>query len=278
MGLTRGHELLPLAHGLFDRCQCAAHHDGSRNHDPRRDFLQDGQIGTGAQNGNLQCHAHKFGRGHDRPCPPAGFCLLVEHIVMLAQPPFGQLLFHTQSTDDFGVLHGGIHKVCRALAGIARLLQQTACGKFVRQRQRKDDQRAHGRHDAQPRMEGKTQGQKQGHPRRVEKRKDTLTGHELAHAVDVLQGGMGTAIRARQPVPDHPVKGGMRKHVVELQSCTHQQLRADEFQQTVGDQKRNRDGRDHDQCQLVPAGQNPVIDLQHIERADEHKDIAEKAE
>ncbi len=39
VGLTGRNKLLPLPHGLFDRGQCAAHHDRGGDHNTRRDFL-----------------------------------------------------------------------------------------------------------------------------------------------------------------------------------------------------------------------------------------------
>ena len=278
MRLACSHKLFPLTHRLFHRRQRTAHDDGGGDHDPGRDLLLDRQIGTDAKNGDLQGHANKLGRRHDGPCPARSLGLRIEHSVMLLEPTVGQRLFHAERTDHFGVLHCCVDEMRCSGIGCARLLQKTACGELVCQRQSKDDNGTDSCHQTKPRMEGKDQRQEQGNPRRVKEREDPLPRHEFAHPVHILQRGMRARVRCKQLFAHHAVEGRIGQHVVELQPRPHEHLGADEFENPVGDQQSHRDTSDHQQGEFVPAGQHAVIDLQHVKRPDKHQEVRKETE
>jgi hypothetical protein len=127
-------------------------------------------------------------------------------------------------------------------------------------------------------VEGKTEREKERNPWCVEKRQDALARDELTHLVDIAERNMRIAARHGRLLLDDPVKDGMRKHFVELQTGPHEKLGTNEFQKAITHQQRHRDPGQHEQRRLVPAREHPVIDLQHVEWANEHQKVRAEAE
>ena len=124
------------------------------------------------------------------------------------------------------------------------------------------------------RMEEVDEGEIDRHPRQVEQRRRPLAAEEAAHGVDVataLQRFRGGEAEARHV--DGDAMRQRRDLPVEPGADADQHLGADDVEAALEQVEADRQRRQHDQRRDAAAGQRPVVDLHHVERAGQRQDV-----
>ena len=141
-----------------------------------------------------------------------------------------------------------------------------------------DDPAPHG-HPAQGRMQHEDQGKVDGHPRQVEKGKNSIAAQKVAQLLHVAQVAPA-ACPARNcggMLEVHAEHSGA-EHVVEGDARTHQKAGAYPLQQGQHDKTDDGGKGDDGECGEIVAGQDLVIDLQHVDGESQLQDVDEHAE
>ena len=203
----------------------------------------------------------------------------IQRMNAFALPALTQTRQHTHSGDDFGVTKvQGRLLICR-LTGTIGFLQQTPGRQLIPKRQNgQHHNRGYGGH-AHPPVKQEHQTNIQRHPGHIQQRKQTDTGDELAHAVNVIQRlrtgvSASTVYRTRK----NRVMNCRSKHSIEADTCHNHDLRTHPLQSTEHHEKKHGDDGQHDQRGNAAGGKHPVINLQHIERGHQHQQIEEQTE
>jgi hypothetical protein len=122
-------------------------------------------------------------------------------------------------------------------------------------------------------------GQVDRNPGRVEKRKEAVAGQELAQRVQIAQGlGRGVHAAACKRLFETRVEQALAQQRVQARTDPHHDPRPNPLQPTHRGQQEQHDQRQHQQGRQARAGDRPVIDLQHVERGNQHQQVDEKTE
>lgn len=136
----------------------------------------------------------------------------------------------------------------------------------------------HG-HPAQGRMQHEDQGKVDGHPRQVEKGEHGVAAQKIAQLLHVAQVALaGGPARSGGGMPEVHAEHGGAEHVVEGDARPHQKAGAYPLQQGQHDQADDGGKSDDGEGGEVVAGQDLVIDLQHVDGKGQLQDIDEHAE
>jgi hypothetical protein len=131
-----------------------------------------------------------------------------------------------------------------------------------------DDQggRTRKRDGAKQGMHQEDKYQVEGHPWQIEDGNRPLTGKKGAHGIDVAQRLQ--RLGARRSAQWRTDSGGMhqrRQLLIEAAAEPQQDLAAKHVQNALEQVKRDGEDRQGDQGCHAVAGQNPIVDLQHVE-------------
>ena len=271
--------LLVGGHGLVDGSQCPAHDDGGRDHDAGRGLVHDGQVGAHGIDGYLQAGPQGFAHSPQQTCLVAGAGLQADDRVIEPAPACGHMANHAHGAHDAGVAQGrtgesGSHGI--EAGGIL----QPGTGQALRKdAEDEDDDPAPDGHPAQGRMQHEDQGKVDGHPRQVEKGKNSIAAQKVAQLLYVAQVAPA-ACPARNcggMLEVHAEHSGA-EHVVEGDARTHQKAGAYPLQQGQHDKTDDGGKGDDGECGEIVAGQDLVIDLQHVDGESQLQDVDEHAE
>jgi hypothetical protein len=139
-------------------------------------------------------------------------------------------------------------------------------------------QRTTERRHAEPEMEQETDENVERHPRQIEQRDRPGARQEAAHLVDVaqrLQSIASAAGRQRNPA-DHRIDARAQAFA-ERAADADQHTTAQQIEPALeGIQDRHHDA-EADERRDAAAGQHPIIDLQHVDRAGQIEDVDQDA-
>lgn len=145
------------------------------------------------------------------------------------------------------------------------------------------EQRQQGQHHgagqgqaAEPGMEEIDECQVERDPGQVEQCAGPLPSEEAADGVDVaaaLHRFSGRESEARHV--DGDTMGDRRDLLVEARPDAHQHLRADDVEAALEKIEADRERRERHQCLDTAAGERPVVDLHHVERAGQGQHVDE---
>ncbi len=138
-----------------------------------------------------------------------------------------------------------------------------------------EDQRADGGGDADQRVEEEADREIERHPRQIEQRARTGTGQERPDRIEVAKRlhAVGAPRLERQPGEDVIDAAGER--FVERDTDARKDAAAQDVEDALEGVERGGDDGEADQRRDAPAGDHPVIDLQHEERAGEVEEVEE---
>jgi hypothetical protein len=139
------------------------------------------------------------------------------------------------------------------------------------------DGQKHGaaqRQRAQQRMQDIDEDHEDRHPGQVEQRHRPLAAEEVAHGVDIaaaVERFRGREAVARH-VDRHPVR--QRRHLgIEPRPDPDQDLGTDDIEAALEHIQPDRQRRQHHERRHAAAGQRPVVDLHHVDRARQREDV-----
>ena len=127
-------------------------------------------------------------------------------------------------------------------------------------------------------MKQKTDEDVERHPRQIEQRDRPGARQEAAHLVDVAQRqqSVTTAAGRQCNSPDHRVDARAQA-LAERAPDAHQHATAQQVEAALeGIQDRHHDA-EADQRRDAAAGQHPIVDLQHVERAGKIENVDQSA-
>ena len=271
--------LLVGGHGLVDGSQCPAHDDGGRDHDAGRGFVHDGQIGAHGIDGHLQAGPQGFAHGPQQAGLVAGAGLQADDGVIEAAPARGHMAHHAHGAHDAGIAQGRAGEPGGHGIEAGGVLQAGAGQAFGQHAQDEDDDPAPHGHPAQGRMQHEDQGKVDGHPRQVKKGEHGVAAKKIAQLLHVAQVALaGGPARSGGGMPEVHAEHGGAEHVVEGDARPHQKAGAYPLQQGQHDQADEGGKGDDGECGEIVAGQDLVIDLQHVDGESQLQDVDEHAE
>ncbi|MEY9627216.1 hypothetical protein ABIA27_002251 [Sinorhizobium fredii] len=184
---------------------------------------------------------------------------------------------HAHRLDDLGIALRGLGEGVAQAARLGRLpggSLRAAIGEIGEKRQ---DQAATDRHEADHRMKQEADGDIEGKPGQIEQRRRPGTGEERANLIEVAQ--------RLKPVALHPELQGRLHHrpidaaaqaLVERAGNAHQHAPADQLEGALEGVEQQSQQAERNQRGNAAARQNPIVDLEHEERAGEIEDIDER--
>ena len=208
-----------------------------------------------------------------------GRARLADHgLAMAVQPAAFQPGHHAHRLDHLGIPQRAFGKAHGDDVVGGRLGQRLAGGQLVDQGHGEQYHRTGQGDEAQHRMHDEHDGQEDRCPRRVEQRQQPLPGQERSERVQIAQRlGLpraGITHRAFDQAGEHV---GVQ-FMVQLAAQADQDAGAHMLQQRAGqDQAAGGHGQE-DQRRDAARRQHPVVDLQHVQRPDQHQQIDEEAE
>ena len=152
------------------------------------------------------------------------------------------------------------------------------CRKLAQQGQADDRNAPPDRDPAEPGMQQESRSHEDRQPGSIAEGNQPRAGEELAQRVDVTQPLHMARAGSPQARAVHCVEGRAGDAGIEQQACAHQHSRTDHLQRRVDQQQGAGQHGDPDERRDAAAGQHAVVDLQHVERADEHQQVDEEAE
>ena len=278
IGLASADEAAPLPDNLFDRGQSAGGDNRGGDHQAAGHFALDDEIGAERQHRRLQQEAQPLGdrgeEGRAVPCPT-----LDGQQILRQRPParfdIGQ---HAHGGDGFGIGAGVIGLALPRTLGRIGLLRGPARHGFVDDHQQRNQHAAARGEPPQHRMKHEDDAEIDRQPGQVEQRHRAATADELAQDIAIAHRiGIG-----RGAGDQLETNGGGEQFVanagVDDIADANAHPRPQRFEESIkpiegGDQ----DGQHHQSGQRM-AGQHPVIDLQHEQRAGQHQQIGHQAD
>ena len=180
---------------------------------------------------------------------------------------------------NLGVAARGIRRL-EALGGsVGGIAGGGAHAQFRHHRQADQHQHATNRNHAQKRVEREDEHKIERHPRQIEKGDRCLTGHErpqglhVAHRLHDLRRRTADQLQAVDQVINR-----LEKIALKARADTAHHLRADDFEEPLKRKQADAQYGNGNESSHRPAGQNPVIDLEHVERAGERENIDDAGE
>ena len=277
MGMQRPPDQPPLAGDLIDRRQRTPGQHGGGNDAARRNLALQDKIGAQRQDGRLQQHAK--GARHGRQ--PFGRILADlpggQRRILQAPPVPVDRRLHPHGHQRLGIAAAAIGKAARRRLKRPGTRQRLAQDGPVRQRQRQPGQRPAHRQPAQPGMQHEQHPQEQRQPGQVEQRLGAGAGNRPAQGFQIAQR-LGLVVGRAGAALDPGAEGGGAKAAVQPDGHAPQQAPAQEIIQRQKPVEHHHDGEQADQGGHRPAGQHPVIDLHHVDRAGQHEHVDGRAE
>jgi hypothetical protein len=123
-------------------------------------------------------------------------------------------------------------------------------------------------------MNQETNGQEHRDPRQINDGDRARTGQKAADLIEVADRLRPIAgVAAGNGEADHRAMHRQREALVEDRRGSHHHARADQVEGPLEDVGADQEDREGNQRRHAPAAQDPVVDLQHVERACEHQQV-----
>ncbi|MEH3063263.1 MAG: hypothetical protein PGN33_11110 [Methylobacterium radiotolerans] len=166
----------------------------------------------------------------------------------------------------------------RFARGLTGGVERPTGGDLVEQGEAEDRAAAHQRHPAEPGMEDEAGEQEDRYPGQIAERQHAGAGQELPQDVHVAQRRIVLRAGPEQGAAMGGIEDRRGDFLIEHHTAAHQEAGAQHLQHRVDGQAERSDQRDPRQGRLTPAGYHAVVDLEHVERADEQQQIDEEPE
>ena len=273
-----GDDAAPLADDLFERADGAAHQDGGGDHRAGARLALDDEPGADAEDGGLEEEAERLGAGaeagEDAARPGEGGIAAIEQ----ATPAGADSAGHAEGFQHFGVAgHLGRAHRARSLIVLA-LLHQAGGHAFVERRGGDQHDRAEHGPGAEKRVEHEQHDEEERAERYIEHRAGDGARDEAAQGAQVADRPVGRAARIGEAERHGGRGGAVDQRTLEAGGGDAEEARARPFEdgkravEDEHEERQRKQGRDR------LGGEDPVIDLQHVERAGQHQDVDEQAE
>ena len=128
-------------------------------------------------------------------------------------------------------------------------------------------------------MNEETDGQEYRDPRQIDDGDRARTGQKAADLIEVADRlGSFAGLSAGNGKADHRAVHRHGEALVEQRRRPYHHARADQIEDTLEGIGADQEDRERNQRRYAPAAQDPVIDLQHVERASEHQQVHDARE
>ena len=197
---------------------------------------------------------------------------------MVAKPAFANRRQHAHGFNHFGVAQVVVGKCRRGHGGLVGVGQRLAGADFSQVGQAKQQDGANQHGQPEQRVEQEAHQQVNRRPRGVKEGKQAITGEELTHIGQVVDGLRRVAASALEIAFKRSGEHPLVQHHVQLVANADQHGGAHQLQQLHQAIQRQRHQRQHQQRGFIAAGQHPVVHLQHIDGWHQAQQVDDKAE
>ena len=199
-------------------------------------------------------------------------------VVIGQRPAGGEALLHAHGREHLGVAAAGLGEPVSAHAVAGGGLGRPLASGIGEEGERAEHGKAEEGRNADERMEQEADREIDRHPGQVEEGGGTGAGQEGADLVEVAQGQETVALarafqrRTHDEIEDAPAQG-----LVQRGADPGEDAGADGLQHALEGIEHEGERAEADQGRHGAAGDHPVVDLEHEERAGEVEDVHEAA-
>ena len=239
----------------------------------------DDEPGADRQNCRLQQQPQHLRHGAESAGDVAGAAARQNVTAIKAAPALRDAADHAHGRDRFGVAAARLHQRVARHGKLRGAAGRPPGQHFGHDGERDQDDRAGERGEADIGMEQETNGEVDRHPGQIEQGDRPGAGQKPAHGIEIADRLRTLALAADlERQADDGVVHAHAHRLVEAMADADQDAAADRVDDALrgvqaGHQDQQRDERRH-----AAAGQHPVVDFQHEQRAGEHQQIAHAAE
>ena len=277
-GLPAGdglHQAGPYADQQFDRGDGAAKQHRSSDDGARRDLALHRQIGGETQRRRLHHQPQEFDGPGIVTARQLGVCLGGGGQLALFDLTRDRRLAHAEGADDLGLAGDAFLGGIGLVLGLDGLVQTRAGVAFVQPRQGEQDGPPHQGQNPDGRVKQEGAQQIDRGPRRIEQGQHALPTDGAAHIVELTQrlgvGRLGLQI-------DDPGQYLAGQQPVQPQSGPQHQPPAQPVEPRQGGQGEDGDRCDENECGQSTGRYDTVIDLHHVERGGQVKQVDQSRE
>ena len=272
-------ESAPVRDGGFDRRERATHHDGGGDHGAGGQFQPEHEIGAKAEHQRLQQEPQHLRHAAERARDIAQAGGGADVAVVDPAPTLRQRSGHSHCHDGLAAAALGVHHD-RAHPGVLRCGPRgAAAGAFGQQRHRKQRDAAGGRREAKPGMNEETDVEEHRYPRHIADGDGAGAGQEGADLIEVTDRLRALAgMPGRDGKADHGAMHSQGEALIEQHRRADDDTRADQIENALECVGADQEDREGDQRGHAAAAQDPVVDLQHVQRAGEHQQVHDARE
>ena len=273
----RRDKVAPGPDDLLDRLQGASEQDAGGKHGADGGKSFDDQIGAKAEDDRLHRKPQETDDALQGGGAIAGDDLALDHADAITAPPLQQAVGHAHRAHHLGVAQAHFGEAVVARSRLVGLGDRPPDDPFVDERHHDKQDRASQRKCAERRVQDEYHRDIDRRPGKIEDRMDSHAGDELAEGVEIAQQLAARAGHARRAVDNcrHDAGGDS---LVEANAGARQDARAHHVKTRQGEKRHQQRNGQHHQRDLAGARDHPVIDLQHVQRAGQIKQVDAKAE
>ena len=264
----------PVRDGGFDRRERATHHDRSSDHGAGGQFQPDHKIGAKAEHQRLQQEPQHLRNAAERAGDIAQAYGGADIAVVNPVPTLSQRPAHPHRYDGLAIAALGVHHD-RACPGVLRRdTRRGTAEPFGQQGHREQRDGARCRRHAKPGVNEETDVEEDWNPGHVDDRDRSCSGQEGADLIEVadrlrsfarVPGGNGDAQRCAMH--------GQGEALVEQHRRPDDHAGTNQIENALERVGADQEDREGHQGGNAAAAQDPVVDLQHVERAGQHQQI-----
>ena len=272
--LARADEGAPIGDGGFDRSERAPHHDRGGDHGAGGHFLADHEIGAQPEDHRLQQEPQHLRGAAEAAGDVAQAGGGRDIAVVDPGPALPKRTAHSHRHDGLAAAALRLHHD-RAPARVLReRLGRGAAGALGQQGHREEGDGADRRRHPEPGVDEETDGQEHRDPGQINNGDRARTGQKAADRIEVADRlGAVAGVPAGHGQADHRAVHRQREALVEHRRGPHHHARADQVEHALEGIGADQEDRERNQRRHAPAAQDPVVDLQHVERAGEHQQV-----
>ncbi len=223
----------------------------------------------------MQELAEEFREGHDDGGAIGATQLPAELLLVHTRPAIEDRGLHTERLHGFRVAEGrervARRHLAHALGGLLRLASQQLVGERTNEQHRDADER----HQAEVGVQQEAHADEDGRERGVTKREQARAGPELADGIHVAQHLRRIVAAMLEGVLQCRAEERRAQGFVESHACADERAGAHPVQHRIDADPEGGDRGQRDKRRLIATDQHAVIDLQHVEGADELQQVRE---
>jgi hypothetical protein len=254
--------------GELHRRQRSRRQDRTGDDDAGRGLLVNDEVGADAEHCGLQQHTEHL-RDGAQPAGDVRRALLARHVTRIrVAPSTGETIAHAHGVHGLGIAPACFREAVSRHRSGDGLFRRATRERLGEKRERDQEERPEHGDEADPRVEGKADGDVQGDPGQIEKGGRTGAGQEAADLIEIAQRLQAVALSSR--LEGHPQKRVINAAVqglVEGRPDAGKDPTSDEIQDALEGVQPTHDDREPDERRDAAARQHPVVDLEHVERA-----------